>query len=1322
MATVCAGSSTRFLFEYLSGGNVGFNNGLILTDFTLDLGVAGQGSTLTLSILDGGCNAGAIDTQIPAIGRAIKFQANNLIFCGIVNAVTYTQSSEGFLWKITVKDTTELTNTVTVMYKGYYCPLSAPNFLNVTPIIELRAAICPPGQDSQNWPRVGNCFNYGASGLSYLNIGSNNGVQTLKVILALQNRPVTTSTGENLFLNLSQLYSALYSRAPWSRLSGNASSLKDILDQACDDIACDYVLYLDPAKRINIQLLDRSITPNYGVIANAITQSQTRGTLISSEYGNQEVYEPRNKVVIGDNVSYLAEQSSSRIYMMLGYDSQNRPVRVSNTNFRVPMDIRALNDITNLGLSPEYYISEEEILFAGSMQMWTFYGHINRNSLSYILLSSLGLLSQTGTAVADVLKAYRNLLDPKKDAQDFKQAMNTLSRLPSRFAGKINFAKYELCYQWFKNFIDEWYGTKYLVSLNSFCAFPASSVTKIDGENGIFNLSDAPTDAGYPSPTQLFNLKGLIPRIDTLPFESSEGKFYGFIQADYTALFNRTLLNQTVPFAINMSDLNPGSYTTKGPFVYNKLSIDGGIVKNPLNQSWEVIVSPDNKLGADPFLFTKDPTLAINRGLKAYAALFGQKSMEKISKRDGGYSDITSFNIFALNKAAVPLISAVVPMKSNMYVYGPWTTQNFSPGSTEVIVDTSLNPWSCGGYNSMNQIGSQQATTAIRLTNIIETGSFTEAAPPGYGINAFWNAGLIMDNVNVNFNASGVTTTYSFKTFASKFGNYAKNIADVRKEVIQNRSSVISQIKEERKEYLSKIQNLYNTIAKKATDLFKATQPEPHNRASPGYIFVGGYLGTSKESSDEAGGLDSTTNPEVKNSVACRFLNTTPTSPGAGSKNGKKAIPKLYEVGLNPKHEVESAIDDKAAFAKIAIMSIDGLISPVSIAGRGEVNDNKGNILGNNMPRYAKYSNPSKAMKTRPSMPPLSTAEYPIDQKYLNPVLSKSLLDEWKGRGKSDKGHNIQYVGFGDTIEDLENAEKREQATDFSFHALRGPLVLQSWGYDTENKPIPNIVDAPKKAEQGDFKAAGAKDKFMENWIQNPATWPIGPIDLRFDRDRGVWVAPPNDRIIVVQLAENLKAYSKAQAVLLNPEIKDSKDKKIGSFYEDYYIYDENGKDVGANVTNKKITVYDFIGLELKKGRIVYVAYNDGKYIVVQTPNAKDNVCDGDDCDYDDRVIRLGKYNGYWSNAHGKNMKTVTLYEQPSRATDPYDWVPQLDASGNPIVVSAINFFAYLPSKAGGDRSLWCAVTNIACGGWFTSSTGARRKYDSLYLLLAAEV
>lgn len=116
------------------------------------------------------------------------------------------------------------------------------------------------------------------------------------------------------------------------------------------------------------------------------------------------------------------------------------------------------------------------------------------------------------------------------------------------------------------------------------------------------------------------------------------------------------------------------------------------------------------------------------------------------------------------------------------------------------------------------------------------------------------------------------------------------------------------------------------------------------------------------------------------------------------------------------------------------------------------------------------------------------------------------------------------------------------------FFAFRGPMMLHGWGYDTEGYPVPNQADQPKEFDnQGRPKrflltSSGTNDlskdgKFLPasgeslgdiigsgyvmengqwtrkptqyfhlNWGERSDLWPIGPIDLRWDRDRKVWV------------------------------------------------------------------------------------------------------------------------------------------------------------------------------------------------------------------------
>lgn len=82
-----------------------------------------------------------------------------------------------------------------------------------------------------------------------------------------------------------------------------------------------------------------------------------------------------------------------------------------------------------------------------------------------------------------------------------------------------------------------------------------------------------------------------------------------------------------------------------------------------------------------------------------------------------------------------------------------------------------------------------------------------------------------------------------------------------------------------------------------------------------------------------------------------------------------------------------------------------------------------------------------------------------------------------------------------------------DYADDYRFFALRGPLVIHGWGYDTDGKPIPNAADTTKNAESGVFTSSNLQDKFLDNWTQKPQTWPVAPLDIRFNRDRGVWEA-----------------------------------------------------------------------------------------------------------------------------------------------------------------------------------------------------------------------
>jgi hypothetical protein len=1206
MTTRCRNAPAAFSLTYVRGGNP-FSRNLTLNNFNLNLGIGQNSSSLNVQLLWGGCgNFSNEPPSLPTIGRAMRFSCNNLEFSGIVNTVNYEESANGFLFNLTLIDPKKLLENVTVMYKGYYCntiPLLA-NFINVLPDIERGAALCPPGDDTQNWPRVGNCGNFGTSGLD--GFSPNNGVHTLKVVRNLTNKTVYTTSGEALTLNLSSglggapgLTDALFSRAYWSRLNGESQSVIQIIEQACNDVACDYFVEL-VGSTIFVRLIDRSIVQNPAVITNIIRQGKASGTLISGEEGYQEIYEESNRIIIGDNVQYLAESCETE--MVVGYDSKGNIQKVKDNNFRVVVDIRPLKEILEIGNLPDdWLVSEEEMIFSRNLQMWLLYGlTINNNSLSRGIINALNLDGQADLRA--VLDAFNKLNNPggQDPLTTWKKAKVVLEGIPQLFVRKVNYTRYSLAHEWFSSFVKEWYGTRYLVAINDFCLYPATNRTFFRGDTGQFYMSDVPEDSGYPSFSQMNNLRGLIPFVDTDLFETSDGKLNGFVEVNQNATFSKRINGKDIQFKIAPKEMTSNSFISKNNKVYLQASsFDKTVIRNPGGFP-QILLEVATKVSALPW-FGQNFDFLLNRGLSAFTVLFGIDKYEELYKRVKGFSDISSFNIFDLESGAGGISCAVVPMRSNMYVYGPWIGTKGAVGSTSVRVQGDLSPWNYGGYGQMNFIGNAMAQNGLRITNTESSASFVLAEPPGYNVHYFLQAGIFVDTIYLTYDGtSGVTTRYSFKTFTSKFGEAGQSVAELAKENNRIRNNVIGQIRDERRKRISAINTALSKIANSITQQFLGNF-QAQNAPSPGFLIMGGYYNFENDNNGGSGGLNKEVN--VKTELTCEELcdhepNTYNTPP-----DGDSSKPKIYEIGLNKKHGIEAAVEAGEGLYTIAIMSFDGLVSPVSTEGRNGRLSPYALWFDTGMDRSGDINN---LTKSRPSMPPIDPdARLPINQKYLNPILSKKLLDDWSdGRGISDKGFNIMYVSFGQDVADLRDEDKRDRETDFGFSALRGPLVLQSWGYDTENKPVPNIIDSPRDAETGIFKNDGTKNKFMKNWLQNPKTWPVGPIDLRWDRDRGLWVCPPPDRIVVAQLLTDLSPYGSSRAILLNPGSDE------GLFYENYGIYGPNGENITSDVRSSSIIVSDFLGRTLCAGTKIYAAFNDGKYIVLESSVVNEETCE----------------------------------------------------------------------------------------------------------------
>ena len=230
---------------------------------------------------------------------------------------------------------------------------------------------------------------------------------------------------------------------------------------------------------------------------------------------------------------------------------------------------------------------------------------------------------------------------------------------------------------------------------------------------------------------------------------------------------------------------------------------------------------------------------------------------------------------------------------------------------------------------------------------------------------------------------------------------------------------------------------------------------------------------------------------------------------------------------------------------------------------------------------------------TQTIAPPPPTLEYeglPIRQKYLDylgdPYQNSGLFDDIRATS-STSGHDIEGVARksipwltgnqpsgNDSILSHLHGSAGNYANDYRFLAHRGPLMLHGWGYDVHGKPIPN-ASGDESSHLGDFSTSYSNltDKFKENWLSNANDWPVAPVDLRFDRKRGVWTVPPAFRLYQVESINGAAAGETGIFTVLKSkhDLSDS----TGSTVINPTIKAENWSEISISKTEKNVAYYD---------------------------------------------------------------------------------------------------------------------------------------------------
>jgi len=1169
----CQSLSSSYSFTYLLSSTKVLGNetgdrdpGQRLIGFNSTLGLGSSSSSLSITI------SGHYGDPL-SVGQAVIFTCDQFSFGGILKSILHTENRSGQQTQIEVVDCKEVlarydlfltshadtraysaTNftgggSVTIIFNG---PWNGKNVLKTIEGNSWGANIrstngIGPGNYSYNLPDIGNCEVFGKGTDYKLALGT---ITYAQIAEALATEPPNlwgaSNTGGPIAFRVGPLLNIAKNEIPYVGTNAKTMTLLDFVNNICEEAGYDWTFHT-PGDGIEIRFIDKKQPTTFGVIRNRIEDARAnQQNLLSYSVGAEFKNEKTKRVVVGSSVEYVKElyfqtwnQSASTesngsphyAALMMGFDWDDRPILAYGPGFAVPIGSENLSQMLALagfgGFPDQGYINEGEILSTGSLATWKLAGILYPNTISRSLMNFLGL---------DWYSAYVNITSTfGSDTHTVSMAcVEGVKSLSKKSAQSLIFE--EIGYNWIKKYVDTWYGKYYMAFIpKQTCYY---DITGNIGRTGIFRgsgggqmLMDEPIDAGWSDRDS-----DCIGCVDRSMFLDGSGKIQAFCSleaGDYLSRFGNYFYFDASAYQ--------GDYNYENGKFYTKADIDGRAYN--INGDIGVLIKMPNFIPQRYY----GPPQANSMGLRMLNLLVGGANGYSVW---GGTTDFSYTNIFKETLAAGRMSRIAIPMRNRVMTYGPWNSHSLydstpTQGGVEFKIVDDLNPWTYGGYSPMNEAGNRLAFDGIKSRTKYESGSLTLAETPKRNMEGGGASRIdpIIDSIVVKFDTGGATTTYNYKTYVQKFGQSAEAF------------------------------NAYVKLGVSERRLNQSILNQRNLEMQRGFSAGVRSLGTIRERLYESLNEPGSSSSASLNSV---LILSYPDQPGYYGYRVEAGIEKKYGSDY---------FQDYMNYSSYAVVSLDMLYTPVAVT-----NYRSNGFMGQMAFSYANSNWPKN--KPFPSMPPVNNATATdlqgvgaIYNFHLNPYTTKAMLNNWgDGRGMS-YGFNAEYVSYGSDPNvtyrvPVNKFANTDNSADIRGAALRGPLLLQSWGYDTNGKPIPNIND---NSMYGQYDNTNIQEQFATNWLSNPQNWPCGPIDLRWDRERCVWVSPPSERLVIAEMIEDLKIDNMARAKLIDP---------LGNYYPATYT-DKYGTPWNYNLESKVIYVYDFLKRPINSGSRI-VAYHWG--------------------------------------------------------------------------------------------------------------------------------
>jgi hypothetical protein len=964
------------------------------------------------------------------------------------------------------------------------------------------------------------------------------------------------------------------------RIESTDQTLLSLISQVCSDAGCDFyielILTASLEKVIKVRTVKRRTQPDLGQIGQFL--SGQSDYLISRNYGNELRNEPTSVFLYGDNVQSLYEvvptgsggilldhNETSPVLQHWGFNSENdfnlanifsgdRYFQTGLVEWDVNIDISPLQQnlsqpIRNGFDIPRQFatISETEIRLA----MGGFHGWYNYTLFVGVTGESQNPYDVAGTYGTDfgnVLKQTNNfgtglpLMDPLYNrSAGGNIATNDLGDYASIpvhsspiFSSKNNPLKkdIEAIHAFIKKIGDENYNKKWVVKLPEICYYKDAQKTIDNGGRPVYNFSDVPHDGGYPAS----GISGVL----GLPLKGTGIEKFEDPETSKIAGISRYYVPSTGSFASgNLIAGDPNALIDRTG-LYTSLSADPRVYLYPTGFGEFVPAA----------IVTIDGPVSSGAGLSQYDSLGRNIEQPGNDIPDNIRVDGDSFGSMVQRKIAQAPNSYypsgfAIPMFSNTNRYGPWGFVG-PEGPVKFEEDKDLAPWNYGGYDLLNSGAIEKVQDGLTFQQVGERGGFTLVGYPLKSLGQDLRSARTSYSSFVLQDGTSNYGDYKYIDTTPMDGSFGPNITSINISIGEGGATTtyelatftpsfgrMSKLNANR---LKQIKALRAEQKKQSRDLkrFKAIKDR-----GIGYGLsdirdqVLGVLGPENENQPKnllAGSSAITSRPDTTDE------DSTTVAATDGNIQSKKAT---WVSGQTT-----------------ASMSQDGMFRPVSKSGEG------------GLPGYPSSTTvvAGNEAHSQDPMGPINEWTMPIVARdYLDPLASVSTP---KHCADTNIYHDINECSFGDSV-DQQNGY--------------GPLVINGWGYDLQGKPIPNSADNAADARSGIYTSSNLTDKFLPNWLKKSRTWPTAPVDLKFDRQRGVWTVPNSFRIVQVTADTAIAPGNSGTATISNPST----------------IYDSGGSPVSTQTISLNVPSWMPSGLPISGGAYAFYDTSDSKWYAV---------------------------------------------------------------------------------------------------------------------------